>query len=115
MAVFLFWNLNGKEMTLPIQLLVNEHDIDVLLLAENSISPPELLRALNPSGNVRYEFAPSIGCDRIHVFCRFPSDWVTIIRESSYLTIRHLTFDAGQTLLLAGVHFPSKVNWDDES
>ncbi len=113
MTSFLFWNLNQKPIQLDVSLLVHQYDVDIVLLAECSISPSLLLKALNHEREVKYHYAPSIGCRRIEIFTKFVSDLIKPISEDSRWTIRHLALPALQDILLAAVHMPSKLHYTE--
>ncbi|MCB0060675.1 MAG: hypothetical protein KDE19_01115, partial [Caldilineaceae bacterium] len=58
--------------------------------------------------------APSPGCRKIHVFTKFPSDFLPVIVEDSRMTIRQLkTTTMVQDILIAALHFPDKKNWSE--
>ena len=56
-----------------------------------------------------------IGCEALHVFTRFSSDYIRPIYETDRLSIRHLNLPGLIDILLAVVHFPSKLHWDEAS
>ncbi len=115
MTSFLFWNINGKDLLPLITDLVWHNDVDVLMLAESRIEPGLLLDSLNRADGGGYQYFPGIGCERIQVFARFPGDVLTPVEESERLTIRHLTPPGLTDIILAIVHYPSKLHWDDAS
>ncbi len=51
MLTFLFWNVNKKPLQNLIAALVEEHRVDVLILAESDITDVAMLRALNTGGD----------------------------------------------------------------
>ena len=115
MTAFLFWNINGKDLRPLVTELAWRHDVDVLMLAESGIEAKALLDTLTRADGGGYEYFPGIGCKRIEVFARFPREFVRTVEETDRVTIRHLT-PAGLTdIILAIVHLPSKLYWDDAS
>jgi hypothetical protein len=72
MAVtFLFWNLNRKPIESLIANLSLRHGVDVLMLAECSISPAAVLTSLNPSNDsAKYDYVPNIDHERIKIFTK---------------------------------------------
>jgi len=85
------------------------------MFVECSIAPDVLLQTLNQSNRFDYHYAPGIGCRRVHVFTRFSREFVPPVFETDRLTIRHLRLPARTDILLAVVHFPSKLHWDEQS
>jgi exonuclease III len=60
-------------------------------------------------------YAPGIGCKKIEVFARFPSEYIRPIFEEDRLTVRHLALPGRTDILLAVTHFHSKLHWSDAS
>jgi len=111
----LFWNLNKKPLHRSIASIANLYGVDVVILAECEMDPSEVLVALNPEhSKPRYFFAPSIECEKIVMFTRFPASFMPIVMEADRLSIRHLrTPEMQNGVLLASIHFPSKLHWDE--
>ena len=86
-----------------------EHDIDVILLAENTIPLVTLLTTLNTGEAGTYAVASSSN-EKIHIFSRFPDEAIRPLRDHGGVSIRHLTPPIGRDILLVGAHLPSKLN-----
>jgi hypothetical protein len=115
MVTFLFWNLNKQPLTGLLTNLAVKHEVDVLVLAECSIPTVQMLEALNRD-KTQFHATPSFSeKDKLVIYTRFSSDFLTPMRESARLTIRHLTLPARTDLLLAAIHFPSKLHWSESS
>ncbi|MCI0486505.1 MAG: endonuclease/exonuclease/phosphatase family protein [Blastocatellia bacterium] len=114
MTTFLFWNINRKPLESAIVSLVIEHEVDVLMLAECEIPEGVMLRALNPVGKARFYLTES-DCRKIIIYTRFPRESLDSVLEGPRLTIRRLISPAQTEILLAVVHFPSKLYWSEES
>ena len=115
MAKFLFWNV-GKRNILPLVVsLVSRHEIDVVILAEFSNTPAEMLWQLNQVTPQLFDYAISTGCEKIQIFTRFSRRFCPPIYETDRLTIRHLRLPGLTDILVAAVHFPSKLNWNESS
>ena len=114
MTTFLFWNTRQKPLEEAIAALVETHEVDVLILAEFTTSPVELLERLNRPGKPGFHltFGLSKG---IIVFTGFPSQFVHPIFETDRISIRRLSLPAQVEILLALVHFPSKLYWSEHS
>jgi len=114
MLRFLLWNLNKKPLQDSIAALARRHEVDVIVLLENAVSPSQLLRTLNPPGTGDYYFSPGL-CNKVHIFTKFLDSFTKPVHEADRLTIRHLKLPGRTDILLAATHFPSKNNWSDDS
>ncbi|MEW5801928.1 MAG: hypothetical protein AB1847_07455 [bacterium] len=117
MAVFLFWNLNNKPLQETVGCLAARHEVDVLMFAECAIEPSILLNTLNQSqDNIsQYYYARSEGCEKIKIFTRFTDQFIQRIYEEDRLTIRHLKIPELTDILIAVIHFSSKLHWCNDS
>jgi len=114
MIKFLFWNVGGNHRKAQIAQLVLSYEVDVLLLAEMVDEPSDLLRSLNTS-SAAYSYAPGIGNTKIHIFGKLDQRFIAPIRETNRLTVRRLNPPGDLDILLAAVHFPSKLRWTEDS
>lgn|SRR5689334_17300687 len=114
MLTFLFWNVNQKPLQNLIAALVEEHRVDVLILAETEITDVGMLRALNPGGDSEFHLPPSF-CPSIKIFTRFPREFLEQVSEGNRFSIRRLLLPGRPEVLLAAVHFPSKLRWSEDS
>lgn len=112
MINFLFWNVNKKPLESLITELAFEHNVDVIMLAEYE-TPNELLQVINRN-KFQYFLNESL-CDKIRVYSKFRDDFFPKFAESHRYSIRHLKLPGLDDILLAIVHFPSKINFDDKS
>jgi hypothetical protein len=112
---FLFWNLHKHPLQDRVARLASAHGVDVLMLAECELDSNEMLAALNGLGGGSYCFPFSAG-NKIRVFTRLPESSLTDAFNDPLggLTIRRLMVGEPPGLLLAVVHFPSRVNWDQD-
>jgi exonuclease III len=115
MVSFLFWNLDRKPLHSRVVRLARHYQIDVLMLAECEVEPDTLVKALNRSGGRPYSY-PFTEEARLKIFTRFPPNSMTPVFDSlgGRLTIRRLIVRKFPNILLAVVHFPSKIHWTDE-
>jgi exonuclease III len=113
MSGFLFWNVHGKSLEESLSNLVNKFDIGIMLLAESKIEPSTILKFLNKTSS-SYHYIPQIGCQKIEIFTKYSPKFIVPVRESNRLTIRHLKVPNTEDILVAALHFPSKVNWEQE-
>lgn len=118
MVSFLFWNMNKKPLLNRVVRLVKHHEIDVLILAECSIDPPEILDGLNLVGPSRYVL-PTSENRKIRIFTRAPVTSLTdVFRDiNERIIIRRLKIADAPELLLVAAHLPSRRNWsrDDQT
>lgn len=84
------------------------------MLAECDIPPSTLLLALNDR-TTQYDYAKSIGCERVKLFTRFHRNFIPPVIEASRTTVRNLRLPGRETVLLTVTHMPSKVNWSEDS
>lgn len=113
MLNFLFWNTGRKPLTQAVAALAWEHQVDILVLAENSASPAEMLLALN-GPETRYYF-PFSTCDGIRIYVRFDASYVVARDERRRWTFRSVQLPGRQPFLLAAVHLGSKLHLSDYS
>jgi hypothetical protein len=113
MAAFLFWNLGQRPLQARLARMATALDVDVLILAECSIDPDSVLTALNGTGGTSYCF-PECSDGKIRIFTRLPAKNLIEVftNPRGDLSIRRLRIGPPPGLLLAAVHFPSRVNWE---
>jgi len=116
MTTFLFWNINKKPLASQIINIVQTYDIDVIILAESNLSKTgEFLRKINTQLRPSYALLPSRNCEKIEIYTRFATNRFEVREESNRYTIEKIKFPVDETILLAALHFPSKVNWNGAS
>lgn len=115
LTTFLFWNVNKQPLQEQIANLAETHSVDVLMLAECAIDPESLLAILNRSSPGAYRFPFSLGT-KIRIFTRFNAALLVDFFNDPIggLTVRRLHLGEPGGLLLAVLHYPSRVNWDRE-
>jgi hypothetical protein len=114
MLTFLFWNLNKKPLEKRVARLCAAHAVDVLIVAECA-EPANVLSVLQAevAETFHHPFADESKC---HFFVRSTEMSVAEQFDEPYgsLSIRRLEHPNGLDLLVAAVHWPSKVNWDSD-
>lgn len=115
MVSFLFWNLNKKPLHNVLARIVQQYEIDIIILAEFNIAISSMLTALNTDPTNQFHYSPSIGCTKISIFSKFSPNFLPPIYEEDRITIRHLTLPGLTDIILAAVHLPSKLYWNDNS
>jgi exonuclease III len=113
MATVLFWNINKKDLRQDLRVLCRDHNVDVLILAECKQSDAEILEALNfePNG---YETHFNYLSSRLSFFFRYNLDVVTCVFDEGGVSIRQLLPPIGESILLVGLHLPSKLHWTED-
>jgi len=115
MYTFLFWNVNRKPLTESIVRIAVRHEVDLIILAENTTSSAKVVSILNTYSRVSYEYAPILGCRKLELFTRFPSNLLKIVLEDERLTARSFVLPGTvHSILLVALHFPSKTFMDEE-
>ena len=117
MIRFLLWNLNGKPLEKTVANLARRHDVDVLILVECKTPVRKMLEALN-SGSMalfRLPFSPDIGRKTV-VYTRFSEKFTKpVYEDGDRLVIWRLVLPIREDILLAAVHFRSKLHQSDDS
>jgi len=108
MITFLFWNLNRKPLQQLLAALAEEHDVDILILAECSIGIADLLVALNSNQARKYSLTFSAS-DRLLILARLPRSAILPLADTGFLSIRRLVPPIGIEVLLVAAHFSSKL------
>lgn len=94
--------------------LVRDFNIDVLMLAENTLGVADVLCELNTSEAADFHYNSGL-CERIDIFSKFTQAQIKPQFESKHITIRHLKPPATCDLLLVVVHLSSKLHQSNES
>jgi hypothetical protein len=111
---FLFWNINRKPLAEAVADLAEAHAVDVVVLAQSTTEPGNLIQALNTSRTGGFQFP--MGLSRyVTIFTRFSQEFTQPIFESERVSIRRLSLPARSEVLLAAVHLPSKLHWPGDS
>ena len=105
---FLFWNINRKPLQSLIAAIVEERDVDVVILAENTIPLVPLLTSLNKDDRGTYTLAPSTN-RRLHIFSRLPDRLIPRLNDHGAISIRRVIPPVGRDIVLVGAHLPSKL------
>jgi hypothetical protein len=111
MATILFWNINKKRLFKEITSLCNEHEVDILILAEAKpdISDTEVLIELN-SGRENVYIAPFNPSPRLSFFFRYPAQSIGLVSDEGGIAIRSISPPIGVDILLVALHLPSKLH-----
>jgi hypothetical protein len=110
---FLFWNLMKSPLHHRLARIVANQAVDIVMLAENSIPSADILTALESAAGHPFCQPFSAG-DRLSIFTRFEERSLCDEYNDSIdrVTIRRLCLPNIQDVLLAVVHFQSRINYD---
>jgi len=108
----LFWNINKKPLSNQITSIVQEHNIDIITLAENTINQAQLLQTLNTNNDQVFLF-DEITNKKITLLYRLPQKFIEPTEDNLGISIRHITPPFGHSFILASAHFPSKLHRDE--
>jgi hypothetical protein len=105
---FLFWNLQRKPLLGMVSALVEEHGVDVLLLAESGIADAELLSELNARTGEAFA-AHSEPLGRVKIIARLPVSAMRAVSAEPRVSMRHVAPPGGVDVLLVVAHLKSKL------
>jgi hypothetical protein len=111
---FLFWNIQKKPLGYLVRKLVDEHDIDIVILAEVE-NPRAILDALS-AGRGGRDFHTDPLPDTVSrrerrpfIFWRLGKDAVRLLRDTRGVIFRELVTTSHPSILVVAVHLPSLV------
>lgn len=116
MVTFLFWNLMKNEGLAPRLIrIAQQFGIDVVLLAECAVDLTAVAQTLSASGAGPYT-ALSVDGGKIHILSRLSaSDFISKYTDPEIgLHIRSLQTRKVGRVLVASLHYPSKLQWSDK-
>lgn len=115
-ASFLFWNLQKKDLRARVARLVEHFSVDAILLAESVIPDDSLTADLNRSIAGRFAAHRSLN-QKVRFYSRWRAPFVSEAFSDPIgsLNVWRLHIGPAPGLLLASVHFPSKVGWSAHS
>lgn len=115
MTSFVFWNVKELPRAEQAARLAGERLADVVILAESLVPDTDLIAALNRETGLFFCRPWSESSERIRIYTRYrETELVAVFDEpSGRLTIRRLLVGK-RDVLLAAIHFHSKVRWSNE-
>ncbi|HUB11729.1 MAG TPA: endonuclease/exonuclease/phosphatase family protein [Acetobacteraceae bacterium] len=114
MAVLLFWNVRGSHIADSLASICQDHEVDVLMLAELEANAIEMLGRLNSTKDAPYWELRSPVVSRVRCFTRYPIASITPLFDDGRVSIRNLSPPIGASVLIVAVHMPSKLQSDDQ-
>lgn len=113
MTNFLFWNINHQPLQVQIANLARAEDVDVIILAESSLIPSEVMNSLNKSGAAYRRMR--ILCEHIELYARFDQKFLKPIQEENRFGVYRLSLPLCEEILLVAGHLESKRDQSSES
>jgi hypothetical protein len=113
MVAFLFWNLRERPLGPVLRRLTARHQIDVLILAECTISENLMLDTLNGEGQRTFQRIPALASRGLDLYSRFDQRcFGSVLKEADHYLIRTLTPPGGIEIVLALAHLASPSHKD---
>lgn len=114
-VTFLFWNINRKPVEKLLAALVAEHEVDVLILAENEIPYATLVESINKDRDAIFSqvYNPLRARRPVHVFSCLPFDSVTPLLDAGGISAVRINTLTGCDIALVVAHLPSKLHMDE--
>ena len=108
MTTILFWNIRRQPILEQIVTLSHTYNVDILLLAESSISNDSLEMSLNEGQEALY--FPDYGFpNQLQIYSRYLHSYFIPINDRRGIAIRHLIPPIGRNILIVTAHLPSKI------
>lgn len=103
---FLFWNTNrNSDINSVLCDIIYQKKINIAILAEYKADIQDLVFQSSVKGLMMCEYA-TVGCDRIKMIGTFDSKRIAMSRQAAYYSMQIVD----DSLLLCGVHLPSKLH-----
>lgn len=106
-----FWNIAKNDLSTELEILADDINPDILLLAETEMSVGSILTSLNKK-SVAYYFNNDPVCEKIKMFSKFNDKFVRPIKSNLRYSVREINIPTYQKFNLMCLHYQSKVNWD---
>lgn len=104
---FLFWNIKRNPLGQILAEVVQEHGIEVVILAECP-DKMAILQSLNTNTD-RLFYLTDSKTTRVVIYTRFPIEFIQPEHHDKFLTVRRMNLLGRKEILLAAAHLPSKL------
>ena len=108
---FLFWNVKKNPIGPILLKIVQEHSVEIVILAECS-DPDAILVDLNSEAKYPFHLTDSQGT-RVVIYTSFSPEFINTTHSDKFFTIRHISLPLKKELLLAAMHLESKLHRSD--
>jgi exonuclease III len=107
---FLFWNIDHRPLQNLVGDLADEHQADIVILAECSINPATMISELTSAGLKDFVYPYSQSRD-IRIFSRLRDSPVIPVADdpNNHVTVRRIAIGLDRDILLVAVHLLSKL------
>lgn len=105
---FLFWNIKKNSIGRVLSDIAEEHKVDVVILAECS-DKSGILGSLNAANKNLFHLTDSSET-RVVIYTRFSRRFINAEYHDKHLTVRRVSMPRQKEILLAAIHFPSKLH-----
>ena len=112
-TTFLFWNLHRRSLTALVRDLIAEHQVDVVVLTESSLSSLALLEGLKTDASSALILPFSLAEDP-QILARYPAESFHPVRDEPGLSIQRCRPPHGLEILLVLAHLRSKRHLSDD-
>ena len=109
MPTLAFWNLGRKKHISTLVDFIEENGIEILVVAEQEFEDAELIVA-HADRTGRSLYCPEIIETRVRLYSLFPADRFQSMADDGQVSIKEHRPLIGESLLLVGVHLPSKLH-----
>jgi hypothetical protein len=111
MPTIAFWNLHQHQDVRFLVQFLHQYGIEILVVAERTFAPGELLlNYANLTEAALHHIESRSGVARVDFFSTFPPERFTSVWESRYAGCFEYHPQVGESLILFGVHLPSKLH-----
>lgn len=115
MLRFLFWNLGRRPLSGLVSEIAAQYDVDVIWLAETAEDRDEIARVLSRRSSSRpFHFSRPEPRARVSLFARFPLQFIRVVKDGEYISLRQLNLPGRESLLIGGAHLPGKLFRQDD-
>jgi hypothetical protein len=108
MPTLAFWNLGRQKHISTLVDFIEENGVEILLVAEQEFGDAELIVAYSARTG-RSLYSPEIIDTRVRFYSLFPADRFRPVADDAHVSIKEYQPLVGKSLLLVGVHLPSKL------
>lgn len=109
---FLFWNIKDNNIGQVLSQIVEDHEVDVVILAECK-GKMGILSDLNAGVDNLFKLVDT-GKARVTVYTRFSREFTQLEYHSNYFAIQRICLPRRKEILLTTIHFISKLHSDED-
>lgn len=112
MVKILFWNVAKRVQPHLVKSICDEHEVDILALAELDGDVPTFVEKINIRALRTFHEVQSIA-KRVTILSRLPIGSIEPLSDDEQIFVRKITPPIGKDAVLVAVHFPSKLRMTD--